>query len=284
MTTAKSEHTDGADTPSSPAAPLAVRALTPRLLGWEIGLVLALSLAAYAVESTISFVGVLTAPESLSDQQANLVVPGAQAERPWLDLTVQTFRVLNGLVPVVLVIYLLHRTRESAGRIGFDVRRPGFDLGVGALLAALIGLGGLVVYVVSVQLGLTRPIAPSSLHPHWWQIPVLIAQAVKNGVLEEVIVVGYLMHRFSQLGQMWNWSPRRTAIVATAVSSGLRAFYHLYQGVGMFFGNLVMGVVFCWFYHRFGRVMPLVVAHTVIDIVAFVGAVYLIDSLDWLPV
>ncbi|QVQ52999.1 CPBP family intramembrane metalloprotease [Spiractinospora alimapuensis] len=282
MTTAKAEPRDDS-VPSSPGSP-AVAALTPRLLGWEIAVVLAASVAAYAVESTISFVGVLTSPESLSAQQANLVVPGAQSERPWLDLAVQVFRIVNALVPVVLVVYLLHRTRESAARIGFDVRRPGFDLGYGALLAGLIGAGGLVVYLVSVNLGLTRPIAPSTLHPHWWQIPVLVLQAVKNGVLEEVIVVGYLMHRFGQLGRMWGWSPRRSAIVATATSSGLRAFYHLYQGVGMFFGNLVMGVVFCWFYHRFGRVMPLVVAHAVIDIVAFVGAVYLIGALDWLPV
>jgi len=53
--------------------------------------------------------------------------------------------------------------------------------------------------------------------------------------------------------------------------------------VGMFFGNLVMGVVFGWFYLRHGRTMPLVLAHTVIDIVVFVGAVYLIGNVDWLP-
>ena len=33
----------------------------------------------------------------------------------------------------------------------------------------------------------------------------------------------------------------------------------------------------------FGRVMPLVVAHTVIDIVALVGATYLIGKVGWLP-
>ncbi len=32
-----------------------------------------------------------------------------------------------------------------------------------------------------------------------------------------------------------------------------------------------MGLVFGWCYKRWGRVMPLVVAHTIIDIVAFVG-------------
>jgi membrane protease YdiL (CAAX protease family) len=252
-------------------------------VGGEIAVVLALSLAAYAVSSTIHFVGVLTAPEPLSEQTATMITPGAEAERPWLDLSVQLYRLVTQLVPVVLVVYLLHRTRESAATIGFDLRRPASDAAGGAVLALVIGLGGLAVYLLSVQVGLTRPIAPSALHGHWWQFGVLIAQALKNAVLEEVIVVGYLMHRWMQWGVLRGWSTRTSLLSAIAFSSVLRAFYHLYQGVGMFFGNLVMGVVFCWFYHRFGRVMPLVAAHAFIDIVAFVGTVYLLGRVDWLP-
>jgi hypothetical protein len=44
-----------------------------------------------------------------------------------------------------------------------------------------------------------------------------------------------------------------------------------------------MGVLFCHLYRRWGRVMPLVVAHTLIDIGAFVGATYLIGKVGWLP-
>ncbi len=36
-------------------------------------------------------------------------------------------------------------------------------------------------------------------------------------------------------------------------------------------GNFAMGVVFGWCYRRWGRVMPLVIAHTLIDVVAFIG-------------
>lgn len=245
------------------------------LLRWEVLCVLALSLGAAAVSATISFLGVLTAPESMADQTASLIRSRAE-DRPWLDLSFQLYAVVFALAPVALVVYLLHRTGESARTIGFDTKRPGFDAWTGAGLAALIGAGGLVVYVVSWQLGLTRTIVPSTLDGNWWDTLVLVLQALKNGLLEEVIVVGYLLHRLGQLG----WSPWK----AVLASSVLRAFYHLYQGVGMFFGNLIMGLVFGWFYVRYGRVMPLVVAHTVIDIVAFVGAVYLIGRIDWLPV
>ncbi|MFI6576403.1 CPBP family intramembrane glutamic endopeptidase [Nocardiopsis sp. NPDC050513] len=273
--TDETRHPAAPTSDDAPAAAADTALPSPRLLRWEVLCVLALSLGAAAVSATISFAGVLTAPESLAEQTATLVRPRAD-QRPWLDLTYQLYAVVFALAPVLLVVHLLHRTGENARTVGFDVRRPGSDLLRGAALAALIGSGGLAVYVVSWRLGLTVTIDPSTLDGNWWDTLVLVLQAAKNGVLEEVIVVGYLLHRLGQLG----WSPWR----AILLSSVLRAFYHLYQGVGMFFGNLVMGAVFGWFYHRYGRVMPLVVAHTVIDVVAFVGSVHLIGRLDWLPV
>jgi hypothetical protein len=43
-----------------------------------------------------------------------------------------------------------------------------------------------------------------------------------------------------------------------------------------------MGVIFALFFLRTRRVMPLVVAHTLLDIVAFVGYALLHDRVDWL--
>jgi hypothetical protein len=60
--------------------------------------------------------------------------------------------------------------------------------------------------------------------------------------------------------------------VAAAVASAvLRGSYHLYQGIGPFVGNVAMGLVFMWFYRRYGRVLPLVVAHSLLDISAFLA-------------
>ena len=49
-----------------------------------------------------------------------------------------------------------------------------------------------------------------------------------------------------------------------------------------FVGNIAMGIVFGWWYTRSKRVMPLVVAHTILDVVAFVGYALLRDRLSWL--
>ena len=97
--------------------------------------------------------------------------------------------------------------------------------------------------------------------------------AVANAVAEEVIVVAYFITRLRQLGVGENGS--------LAASAVLRGGYHLYQGVGAGLGNLVMGLVYGRYFQLTGRVWPLVIAHAVIDMVAFVGYALLRDHLSW---
>ena len=51
----------------------------------------------------------------------------------------------------------------------------------------------------------------------------------------------------------------------------LRGAYHLYQGLGGFLGNIAMGLVFGQVWQRTNRLWVLVGAHTLIDVVAFLG-------------
>ncbi len=237
-----------------------------RTLGTEVVLVLLLSLGASAVYAVVSLIAKLTAGPPLSQQTATL--NPSQSPRPYLDLTYQLLGIFFALVPVLLAIYLLGRSRSELGA-GL---RPGFDVGWGFALAAAIGIPGLLLVYVAAQLGLNAQIVPAALQPVWWAVPVLILKAVENAIVEEVIVVGYLITRLRQMGT-------RTWVII-ACSAVLRGSYHLYQGFGAFVGNAVMGVVFSLFFLRKGRVMPLVVAHSLLDIAAFVG--YTLLPEDWL--
>ena len=90
-----------------------------------------------------------------------------------------------------------------------------------------------------------------------------VLAALRAALVEELIVVGYLFTRLREFG--WKtWQ-----IILT--SAALRGSYHLYQGFGPFVGNFVMGVVFGLAYQRWGRTMPLVIAHWILDIVSFTG-------------
>ena len=246
---------------------------TRRVLTVEIVIVLLLSLGQSAVYAVVSLVAKLTAGRPLSQQAA--VLNASQSSRPYLDLTYQLLGIFFALVPVALALYLLARDQIPVGKtLGLSADRPRFDLGWGALLAAAIGIPGLLLVYVAQLLGLNARIVPSALNPVWWAVPVLILSAVQNAVLEEVIVVGYLITRLRSLQVPLGW-----VVVASAV---LRGSYHLYQGFGAFVGNAVMGVVFALFFLRFKRVTPLIVAHSILDIAAFVGYTLLPHSwLTW---
>jgi membrane protease YdiL (CAAX protease family) len=244
---------------------------TRNQLRLETAIVLLLSLGQSAVYSVVSLVAKLTAGPPLSKQTATL--NPSQSPRPYLDLTYQLLGIFFALVPVLLALYLLSRDRlDPIRKLGIDLRRPAADTGWGTALAAAIGLPGLLLVYAAAQLGLNAQIVPAALQPVWWAVPVLIIAAMQNAILEEVIVVGYLMTRLREM----SW--RLPAIVAT--SAVLRGSYHLYQGFGAFIGNAVMGVIFALFFLRKGRVMPLIIAHSLLDIVAFVG--YTLLPKDWL--
>jgi membrane protease YdiL (CAAX protease family) len=245
----------------------------PRYLRWEIFVVFAVSLGASGLNALLDLVGALLSRQSLSSQQALLVGPLSSVS--WFDLVLQLVSIAEALVPVALVLYLMARSGERPSMIGLDASQPGKDLLRGVVIAAVIGGAGLGLYVAAFRLGMSLNIVPESLPAVWWRIPVLLLSAAHDGLLEEILVIGYLLRRLDQLG----WTPWKAIVVAAV----LRGSYHLYQGFGAFIGNAVMGVLFGVLYRRWGRVMPLVVAHTLIDAVTFVGYAVLVHKVSWLP-
>jgi membrane protease YdiL (CAAX protease family) len=246
----------------------------PKLLRWEIVSVFAVSLGASGVYAVVQYIGSLTAQQALSKQA--VIVHGTLAPgRPLLDLFLQLTSISLALAPVLLVFYLLARSGEGPSAIGVDAKQPGQDLAWGAVLAALIGGAGLGLYLIAYHLGVELNVVAENLPDVWWRIPILLLSAAQNGILEEVIVVGYLLSRLDKLGVRPG--------TAIAISAVVRGSYHLYQGIGAFFGNAAMGVIFGIFYRKYGRVMPLIIAHTLIDAVTFVGYALLAGHVSWLP-
>jgi membrane protease YdiL (CAAX protease family) len=248
--------------------------LTRRLLGWEIVIVFAVSLGASGLYAIIQLIGSLTSAKPLGKQHA-LLVGSLAPGRPWLDLTLQLAGILTTLAPVALVFYLLARECAGPSSMGLDTRHLVQDPVRGAVLAALIGGSGLGLYLAAFHLGVNLNVVPENLPAVWWRIPVLILDATQNGIVEEVLVIGYLLRRLDQL----QWTPAR----AIALSAVVRGSYHLYQGFGGFLGNATMGVIFALLYRRWGRVTPLIIAHALIDSVAFVGYAALHGHVSWLP-
>jgi len=254
--------------------PVAATGLSRRLLGYEVILVLALSLGASGVYAFLDLLkGLVATKVPLAAQTVVLAAP--RDTHVWLDVTYQIVDLATQLAPVLLVAYLLVRSAESMAVIGVDRRQPRRDGLAGAGLALLIGGVGLVALLIGKALGLNRLIEVGGSSTRWWSIALLVASAAGSAISEEVIVGGYLLHRFRQLG----WSDNAALLTAAVV----RGSYHLYQGWGGAIDNLVLGLFFGRIFQRRGRVMPLLLAHFLVDAVAYVGYVELKGKVSWLP-
>jgi membrane protease YdiL (CAAX protease family) len=250
------------------------RPYTARSLRVEIVIVFLVTLGLSGLTSLVSLIDALLAPVPLASQTVSIVVPRAQASL--LDLIKQLLAVLGGLAWGALGLHLLWRSGVNLRtRLGLDRTRLGRDLAAGVVLAAVVGIPGLLLYVLAVQVGANLTVAPTALDDTWWRLPVLVLAALENGFLEEVLVVGYLITRLDQL--------RVPAWATIALSAVLRGAYHLYQGFGGFVGNAIMGVLFAWLFRRTRRLCPLVIAHSLLDVAAFVGYALLRDQVSWLP-
>jgi membrane protease YdiL (CAAX protease family) len=237
---------DLASMPPVPQAPADRRTLIE-----ETVIVLALSVLNSAVFAVLDL---LSAP-----LRGVTVAVGDQSIR----FSYQFLDFLFGLVPVFLVLHLVRRDGEGLVGIGLQTDRPRSDLLRGLWLFAIVAAGGLAIYLGAVALGVNRFVIPVPPMGHWWTVPALVMNAAEAALLEEIIVLGYLITRLQQL----SWSPV-AAVVAAAV---LRGSYHLYQGWGGFAGNLLMGLLFGTLFLRWRRTWPFVVAHFLLDLGAGVG-------------
>ncbi len=244
--------------------------MSKNFIRFEIAIVLALSLGTSALYSILKFAEAMLSPKGIGGTQTNL--NPAQARAEFFDFSYQLLGILFALAPAGLALYLLRRENDKAfTEIGIWPVALKSDLFKGLALAAAIGIPGLAFYAAARLLGLAAQVVPAELAGYWWTVPMLLLSAARAAIQEEVIMVAYLYKRFDQLGIKFAHQQ--------LISASIRALYHSYQGFAGIVGNFVMGLIFGWAYRKWGRVMPLIVAHFILDAVSFVGYALLAKQL-----
>src|SRR4249920_21542 len=185
-----------------PPAPTDRRTLTEEVL-----VVLSLSLLASAVYAVLDL---LSAP-----LRGTYVAAGNQSN----EFLKQVLGFVFGIAPVYLVLHLVRRDGEGVGAVGLEPDRPRQDLGRGVILFLIIATVGIGIYLGAVALGVNRFVVPVPPLGHWWTVPALLLNAATAAVLEETIVLGYLVTRLEQL----RWTP----LAAVTGAALLRGTYHL---------------------------------------------------------
>ncbi|MFC8047713.1 CPBP family intramembrane glutamic endopeptidase [Nocardia sp. NPDC057353] len=259
--------------PADPAPSSPLDESERRALRIEVVLVLALTFGANGLSAALSLLESALQPGGVGSR--TVALNASRADLPLLDLAFQLLGVLRLAAWAALGLYLLWRSGIGPRMVGLARDRWRGDLLVGLGFTALIGIPGLGLYLVAHALGYSVTIVPSSLAEHWWRLPVLILSACANSAAEEILVVGYLLTRLRRLG----WS-ENSSLLASAL---LRGSYHLYQGLGGGLGNVVMGLIFGRWWQRTGRLWPLLIAHALLDTIAYVGYTVLRGHVGWLP-
>jgi membrane protease YdiL (CAAX protease family) len=134
-------------------------------------------------------------------------------------------------------------------------------------IEALIGFGlalcAYLLYVVAFEgFAMTAPQAARAAT----QVPpvhgglsiiTIVAVVIVNPIYEEAFVTGYIMKSLKDRGPWLGFN----------VSLAVRLAYHLYQGPIAVFSILPVGFVFGTYYARKGRLLPVIAAHAVLDLI-----------------
>jgi uncharacterized protein len=164
------------------------------------------------------------------------------------------------LVQSLFLVWFLRVRGWTLEKIGLQVTLRGTVIG-GLLLGVLLLNNVLVSWLVQfLPLDMRQAIQQYPVAAKDLNMQLMFVVSVVNGAFEEVFVAGYVITALMPVRGMW---------AAINVSTGVRLLCHLYQGPIAFLVIVPMGLVFGYVFARQRVLWALIVAHVLIDIVAF---------------
>jgi membrane protease YdiL (CAAX protease family) len=168
---------------------------------------------------------------------------------------------LQEVSALVLVWYFLKLRNKSFLDLGFYRRLKDVGWSIGLLVA-----GSMAFYTVYAAIYLTglatnhnaasAQVADSIFGGGISGVTILFM--FLNPFFEELIVRAYLMTEIKHL--------TKSSALAIAVSTGLQASYHLYQGVPLAIATGAMFLIFSIYYSKTNRIFPIILAHLYCDV------------------
>lgn len=200
-----------------------------------------------------------------------------------MTLRVMFLGPMVGGVALIFWILFMHLIvcGDGLDRLGFGRKRFGFDVLLGAVLAA-----GLLAFhwgfaASAGRLFAPRPPAPAILEllggvvRDPWLLALWLGPVVWIGVaLFEELARAFLLRRLWQA-----WPGAGNAWIAVLAVSALTGMVHLYQGPAAMASIGLQSVLLGWFYYRTGRIRALIVSHALYDSVQIVFAVVAIRQM-----
>ena len=181
-----------------------------------------------------------------------MVIPG----EPGLSLALSIAVVLSGFAAAGLVFFLLIRNGEGLSSIGLSSDRWREDLSLLLPVWILVqvipqGVGSAIVSGAHIpRYHVSGPALPIAF------VAVGLLMSLQAAVVEEVVVLGYLVRRLEQRG----WTVTTVVVVAVLV----RVSYHLYYGPGVL-PIVLWATATVFAYRKIRRLLPFIICHFVWD-------------------
>ena len=125
--------------------------------------------------------------------------------------------------------------------------------------------GGILLFVVAEIALIGVALGAQTIHPEpspftvgRLAVSAVLVISVINPVFEEVLETGYFIHSLQRFG-MW------PAVLASALFRGL---FHLQFGINAVLSTFVLGLIFAFAYWRWRQLWPLIIAHSLADMLA----------------
>ena len=147
---------------------------------------------------------------------------------------------------------------------GWDLQRIGLSISIKeSLIGVALTIASYAAYVFFLAIVweiFSRPEATASANGFEdlkLSFLTIIVVSIVNPIFEELFVCGYVMTSLKKRTNIW---------VAINASILIRLLYHLYQGPIGVISIIPIGIIFAYWYARTGRLWPLIVAHSLLDL------------------
>jgi membrane protease YdiL (CAAX protease family) len=173
------------------------------------------------------------------------------------------FTLVYELFVLIILAIILHTRGWTLKDINLQPDPIGTVQGIGLALlvsASVIGIWIVIALLLPQVLPQAEGSAVVAASVGWG---LIMAALIVNSVFEEAFVTGYVISALGARFSPW------TAINA---SVAIRLAYHLYQGAPGVVGTISTGLIFALWYARRGTLWPLVTAHTLLNVYAFLAS------------
>jgi membrane protease YdiL (CAAX protease family) len=172
--------------------------------------------------------------------------------------------IAESLISIILMFYVLYRNGNNYKSIGLNLSISGSDI-FHAFLIMIVAL--FIRQIVFTPVALLYPSFYSqAVHPrnvdflHSKYISYLLLYTLVKPLHEELLVRGFTMKYVFDISNQ--------KYLAVVISVLIQFLYHLYQGLPSALSLLPIFTVFALYFLKYGRLMPVILAHIMIDLIA----------------